>query len=328
MKQNKNLSIIIPTYNSETTIVNVIESCLKIKKFLNQIEILIIDDESDDDSVNLIKNTFSDYLQDTVFIYKRSHKGASSARNYGIEKSNGRYLMFVDSDDELKNVEIIAKVLKTINNNIDLVNFSGKKLQTNITKKHLILSNLGLLSTKKTFWQSGPVSKLYKRSFLINNKIKFPLDIIVGEDLIFNLICLEKVTGQIRLVPFSVYEIKENNSSITHLIIKKDFYQDNVKLSKMVHKYIKGGYWNLFILKRYFMMYIQFLKSNYNTNQIISYMNSFKREFNVKISINSVRYMISIIGKLKTVILISIVKYPRSMYLLNRLIRKLKYDKG
>ena len=87
------VSIIIPAYNAENTIVETIISLQK--QTLQDIEILVIDDGSKDKTVDVVQQLTDPRIQ--VFIYPNG--GVSVARNRGIEKAKGEFIAFVDSDD-------------------------------------------------------------------------------------------------------------------------------------------------------------------------------------------------------------------------------------
>ncbi len=92
-------SIVIPMYNSENTILNSIKSVLKQS---NDIEIVIIDDGSEDLSSEVVLQFIrQNNLSKIINYYKISHQGISVARNIGISKCHGDYFIFLDSDDEL-----------------------------------------------------------------------------------------------------------------------------------------------------------------------------------------------------------------------------------
>ena len=105
------LSVIVPVYNTE---IKILEQCIKsIMKLKNiNYELLLIDDGSESENSieyeNLIKNL---NLKNIKYIYKEN-SGVSSARNLGVEKANGRFVMFVDSDDTI--------IADNLNNNINL----------------------------------------------------------------------------------------------------------------------------------------------------------------------------------------------------------------
>lgn len=87
------ITVIIPTYNRETTILNAIKSVLE--QTYTNIEVLIIDDGSTDNTEKLVTNV----NDKRVTFIKQKNKGACSARNNGILHAKGEYIAFNDSDD-------------------------------------------------------------------------------------------------------------------------------------------------------------------------------------------------------------------------------------
>lgn len=90
------LSIIIPTFNSESTIKRTVQSALNQSR--HDIEILIIDNGSSDNTNEIISELAEQDKRIRILI---SPRGRSNARNYGIENASGKYLQFLDSDDEI-----------------------------------------------------------------------------------------------------------------------------------------------------------------------------------------------------------------------------------
>lgn len=95
----KKISIIIPVYNTEKYLSNCLDSLLN--QTIDEIEILAIDDGSEDDSLSILKE-YAD-KDDRIKIFSKKHNGAGSARNIGLDYSNAEYINFVDSDDWLDN---------------------------------------------------------------------------------------------------------------------------------------------------------------------------------------------------------------------------------
>ncbi|MBU1630956.1 MAG: glycosyltransferase, partial [Candidatus Omnitrophica bacterium] len=91
--KNPLVSVIIPTYNRALTLQATIQSVLR--QTYKEFEIIVIDDDSRDDTEQIINN-----FNDKKIIYiRQDHKGASFARNKGIENAKGEYIAFLDSDD-------------------------------------------------------------------------------------------------------------------------------------------------------------------------------------------------------------------------------------
>jgi len=88
------ISIIIPCFNSEDYISECIESVLS--QNYNNLEIIVVDDGSTDDSINIVR------AYKNVNLYIQKNSGACVARNLGLAKSKGKYVKFLDSDDFLE----------------------------------------------------------------------------------------------------------------------------------------------------------------------------------------------------------------------------------
>ena len=92
------ISFVIPAYNATKTILRTIDSILAQKGTTMEFEIIVVDDGSTDNLRNTIKQYSSSELKNIKY-YKKENGGVSSARNYGVKKASGEYIIFVDSDD-------------------------------------------------------------------------------------------------------------------------------------------------------------------------------------------------------------------------------------
>lgn len=88
------VSIIIPTFNRETTIIRAVDSV--INQTYKNIEIIIIDDASKDNTVDLLRSKYSDQI---ILIALQKNEGGANCRNIGVKHSNGELICFLDSDD-------------------------------------------------------------------------------------------------------------------------------------------------------------------------------------------------------------------------------------
>lgn len=92
------VSVIVPVYNTSKYLDKCIDSI--VNQTLNDIEILIVNDGSTDNSQDIIDKYTKKY--DIIKSYIKENGGLSDTRNYGIERSNGEYIAFIDSDDYIK----------------------------------------------------------------------------------------------------------------------------------------------------------------------------------------------------------------------------------
>lgn len=89
-----NISVVIPAFNREGTIVKCLESVMN--QTYPVMEVLVVDDGSTDNTRSIV----ADFPSDKVFLFCQNHKGAQAARNKGIINAKGDYIAFLDSDDE------------------------------------------------------------------------------------------------------------------------------------------------------------------------------------------------------------------------------------
>ena len=89
-----NYSVIIPCYNSRNTISDAIQS---IPNKPSDIEIIVIDDGSTDDTCSIVNSLKEEYK--SIVLIKQENLGAGAARQKGVESANGEYILFLDSDD-------------------------------------------------------------------------------------------------------------------------------------------------------------------------------------------------------------------------------------
>ena len=108
MKENIKFSVIVTMYNIENYIARCLESI--INQTYSNIEIMVVDDGSSDNSLEVVNRYRNDYR---LKIITKENGGVSTARNVGIANATGEYIMFVDGDDYIdeRTFEILAKKL-------------------------------------------------------------------------------------------------------------------------------------------------------------------------------------------------------------------------
>lgn len=103
------VSIIVPVYNAEEYLNRCVGSLL-IQSYKN-IEIILVDDYSTDSSLDLCKNFEKN--DNRIRVFKSERFGVSAARNTGIKMASGKYICFLDSDDEYEK-EFVKTMVSTI----------------------------------------------------------------------------------------------------------------------------------------------------------------------------------------------------------------------
>jgi glycosyltransferase involved in cell wall biosynthesis len=117
MFESNLVSVIIPSFNASEYIIDTIDSVLD--QIYKDIEIIIVDDYSEDNTWSIIKS-YRDKYPDLIRIFKNKSKGACAARNYGFELSKGDYIQYLDADDILhpSKIENQLQLFKQFGNEI------------------------------------------------------------------------------------------------------------------------------------------------------------------------------------------------------------------
>lgn len=117
-------SIVIPNYNSEKTIIKLLDSIQN--QNCKDFEVIIVDDMSTDNSVEIIKNYINNSKLKIKLIELASKRYNGGTRNVGVENANGDYIVFADCDDWFYSENSLAELNRVIdkNPNVDLVRLS------------------------------------------------------------------------------------------------------------------------------------------------------------------------------------------------------------
>lgn len=213
-------SVIIPVYNAEKTLERCLNSLLR-EKYSNA-EIILINDGSTDCSGDICqfysgKYAFIKYL-------KQKNGGVSTARNAGLKAAEGEFVIFVDSDDYV--VPDFFNILDSaqLKYNADFLMFS-RCYDDGKTQKERILAPVSNNSRtaampaiidaicKKTI--NPPWGKVYRRSIIEKNNIRFPVGASVAEDRAFN-ICYSMFINSFSVFSEVVYVVNtENEQSLS-----------------------------------------------------------------------------------------------------------------
>lgn len=221
------LSIIVPAYNCASDITGMVDS-IRTQDY-SDYELIIVNDHSTDDTAQVLSRLSRSDRRITA-INQPANGGASVARNTGISRAKGKYLMFLDADDTLKK-GALAKFVSTIKTNrtrlaasgftiinlkdqkklseVDVCNASPPDRQADEPWKIYILRLLGIDGRLYQVW-----NKIYLTSIIKKHHLAFQPGVNFGEDLMFNLDYLSLIDS-ISFIPASLYNYYQSLDSGT-----------------------------------------------------------------------------------------------------------------
>lgn len=180
------VSIIVPVYNVEEYIEECVESI--VNQTLKEIEIIIVNDGTKDNSIKRIEK----YLSDSrIILINKENGGISSARNAGLKIAKGEYISFIDSDDFIEptmledlynnseDAEIVFSNIISYDNKTGNKSYNESKIEFGILNKGSYLFNI--LNFNFSCW-----NRIYRKSYLERNNLSF-IEGIIYEDSIFSI---------------------------------------------------------------------------------------------------------------------------------------------
>ena len=207
----------IPLYNAEKYIDDLFD-CFKSSNGFNY-EIIVVDDGSTDKSLILAQNFKVSNPKLDIRVFSKKNGGVSQTRNYIINKAEGKFIFFVDSDDIIDFNEFEKMYSEFLKESYDFgININSKKHYNGVIKS----KNKFVYMLENQIINS-PVGRLYKRDILIKNGITFNEKYSLGEDLLFNLQYFLKCKKAF-YCNYDVYGVRNvNENSLTHKYRKNKF---------------------------------------------------------------------------------------------------------
>lgn len=179
------VSVIIPVYNAEKDLKIAVESILNQSIGFNNIELILVDDSSTDNSKKIIEEYQSKFSNVKGIFCEKNSGFPGKPRNIGIKHASSDYIIFLDSDDiYVENaIEILYNTMIKEDSDFvvasNYINLNGDKVKANIFKSSKNLVNFNPTINQETFdifssnFLIGPWSKIFKKSTIINNNIEF-----------------------------------------------------------------------------------------------------------------------------------------------------------
>lgn len=202
------ISVIIPVYNVQDYITECIESIAQ-QTFTSGVECIIVDDCGSDNSMALVREFLEDYRRDIRFriITHEKNRGLSAARNTGIMNSDGKYVLFIDSDDSIS-ADCLLSFTKTLSKypQAEMVVAGAKVNRKNLQKYYtmekdfpdyadnpqwiarVIYTKGGKNGIPVTAW-----NRLLQKDFIMRHRLFF-LEGVLCEDILWNFLLAEKLT--------------------------------------------------------------------------------------------------------------------------------------
>jgi len=246
------VSVAVPVYNSELYL----DDCIKsiINQTFSDLQILLIDDGSTDGS-GRICDTYA-AKDDRIVVCHEQNAGVSAARNAAIVRAAGKYICFVDADDEIE--EHMIQVLYELAENVeaDFAICGHKSIYINKNNRPSISheppeftgSTREFLQIAEQFLNSesiqGPWGKLFRTSIINENKIQFPPGLSYGEDTLFVYQYISFCFQIISTSSCRYLYMKRNNDSLSESI-REDKIQIFLRLygelDKLLRKFDVSG---------------------------------------------------------------------------------------
>lgn len=229
------LSVIIPVYKAEGTLHRCLDSLLNQPH--EDTEIILINDGSPDSSGEICKEYAEKHPE--IKYLEKENGGVSTARNTGLDTACGEYVVFVDSDDWVYD-NFFSTIMKNLaEDDWDLLQYSQNYTDGNEEKPRIqvdfkssdhteIFNHTIEHMCKKHI--NKPIDKVYKRSIIEKNHLRFHPDLCVGEDRTFNIV-FSLFIKKWCIVSDLIYWVSlENGESLSRQ--KRDNLDDQIRIAE------------------------------------------------------------------------------------------------
>lgn len=236
------ITIIVAVYNGEKFLPECIESV--IKQNYHNLEIILVNDGSTDNSAEIIENYRK--TDERIKVIEQKNSGVSIARNAALEISTGEYICFLDQDDCLKEdyIYYFYSLIKKYNSDIavtpTVIKFTGNNYSTVTNFDDTIKLINGENAAKNMLYYNfiiAPWNKMISSKLINNNNIRFKEGLFSGEGFLFSIECFlaaKKVTvGQRKVY---CYRLDNPNSGMTKFNIS--IINNSIKAQKIIFEKI------------------------------------------------------------------------------------------
>ena len=265
------ISIIVPAYNAENYIKECIESILN--QTLKDIEVIIIDDGSTDNTGVIIDNLCKDDKR--VLVIHQNNHGLYATRKIGLSKATGEYIGWVDADDfvDLNMYEMLYENAKLNNSDVCYCDYKWYPKRTK-NKEKWFREYLGIKDVDYVERNSQPWNKIVKRELLERLKISDKFEKCFDE--IYIEVLLEaqnpiSISNQLYNYRVAVGTMSGSYNNVEHY---KSFVTSSIELEKDLSQYYNSEYWSQYF--KYRISYYRLI------TMLIAAYNNQKEEYSIQ----------------------------------------------
>lgn len=227
---NIKYSIIIPHHNTP----NLLNRCVASIPARADVEVIIIDDNSDKDKQPSVNRT----NVKVIYIPPEKSNGAGHARNIGIENAHGEWLLFSDADDYYVDnmLDIIDKKIEV---DIDVLYYDilGKDKRAKMYQDYFATYLKTGDDTHVRFHVWTPWNKVISHKLVVNNQLRFE-EVPVGNDALFAL-NVSKAAKKYKIIQDKLYCLTDNEGSITYKKITFDRLYAYMKVQMRINRFLE-----------------------------------------------------------------------------------------
>lgn len=248
------ISFVIPAFNAEKYIERSVRSIFALDR--DDVQVVVVDDGSIDCTMEILGQLSKQYPKQ-IKVISQKNAGVSVARNNGLIAAEGKYIAFVDADDEIK-PEDYHKLIQLLDLDYDCVMFGydvvgkttlvkypplaeGIQTEETIRKMEKMVLDFAVSENIASNYLGGKVFQyLIKKEFLMEHQIRFPVGIAYAEDMCF-VIALFRALNHIYIAHVSAYSYYINVGSAMHHFNKK-FWHNWMKVIVYLEEQYSGEY--------------------------------------------------------------------------------------
>lgn len=273
------ISIVVPVYNAEKYLVECVDTIINQTIGFENLQVILVNDGSKDSSGAIADDFAKKYKNITAIHLEKSHRIGGFARNVGIEKATGEYLMFIDSDDCFRENACELMYNAITENNADIVTANYKCMEENGTPweetmfdKELYKSGELTEPGERFFYLYCPsvCMKIFNTKMVKKNDIKF-LEGVPAEDAYFSS-CALLLSKKIYYLEEEIYYYRRRNTGkvSTSWMRNKKYFLDVNFAFKRIYELFKVAdkldYYKYYYAKNLISVTYKFIDSKLITN--------------------------------------------------------------